>query len=211
MWGGVAGLVISIFAIIILFLTRQSIVSILNKDKILFDESFHLKKEAVFKALTLVDELETTNGVAKGYAEFNEKAKSSYNDLLCVLSDVRIADEFYNIAINPQTELNLARNAQFKLMCRKDIGLKIGKAQTLKRVIQQQKSQTTTPVQPTPVVQQPQAPIQPQATSQYVQSQPTQPVQQSAARPTRPIVPGQPTRIMAQPQVRRVSKPREDQ
>ena len=43
MWGGLAGLAVSIFAIIILYLTRKNILDILDKDVILFNKNFDLK------------------------------------------------------------------------------------------------------------------------------------------------------------------------
>ncbi|MBQ9795474.1 MAG: hypothetical protein IJW36_00735 [Clostridia bacterium] len=189
MWGGIAGIVIAIFAVIVLFLTRQSIVNILNKDKILFDQNFEIKQKAVSSALACVDELNEKGGVIKSTPEFSAKAKHIYNELLCVLSDVRIADEFYNIAIDLNSPYNEARVAQFKLMCRKDIGLNVNKALTVKRVLAQQKLQSqqsyVQPVQPQ-IVQQPTQPMQ-EPVNQFVQTQQqyTQPAQ--SIQQTQPV------------------------
>jgi len=37
MWGGVAGIVIALFAIIILYLTRSNIIDLLDRDVIMYD------------------------------------------------------------------------------------------------------------------------------------------------------------------------------
>ena len=47
MWGGIAGIVVALVAIIVLFLTRANILDILDKDVILFDKNFELKKQAI--------------------------------------------------------------------------------------------------------------------------------------------------------------------
>jgi len=215
LWGGVAGCVAAFFAIIILFLTRQSILSILNKDKILFDESFHMKKEAISSACALIDKLEQNGNALKNDLTFVQEAKKSYNDLLCVLSDVRIADEFYNITVDLSTPFNTARFAHFKLMCRKDIGLKIRKAQTVKRVLA---NKMTENVQPQAFVQ-PQAPVHPQMQQVPVQQIPQPQVQQSqqgyVQSQPRPVNPVQPTyaqqqyRPTVQPQPRPAPQPQQ--
>ena len=55
MWGGVAGLFVSIFAVIILYLTRKNILDILDKDVILFGRNFEIKKQALTNACLLID------------------------------------------------------------------------------------------------------------------------------------------------------------
>lgn len=138
MWGGVAGILVSLFAIIIIFLTRKNILDILDKDVILFDKNFELKNKAIQKALNLVDEIERNNSIIHT-PDFNEKARVCYNELLCVLTDVRVADEFYNIAVDSSNESNETQIAQFKLSCRHDIGLKTKKAKIVKRTIEKPK------------------------------------------------------------------------
>ncbi len=135
MWGGVAGLFISIFAIIILYLTRKNILDILDKDVILFGRNFEIKKSAIVDAFKLVDEIQEKGDKIILSNEFNERAKRCYNELLCVMSDVRIADEFYNIAIDNSEQVSELRIANFKIECRKDIGLNVKKANAVKRII----------------------------------------------------------------------------
>lgn len=204
MWGGVAGVGIAIIAIIILFLTKQSINHILNKDKILFDQNFEIKQKAISSAMATVDEISLYGSVIKNNVEFATKANKVYNELLCVLSDVRIADEFYNISISQNSVYNEARIAQFKLMCRKDIGLKVGKAQIVKRVLANQnfnKGISSAPVKEQSFAQpqriEPVQPIstQPTQSAQPVRTVPTQQARpaQPAARPVQPAVkPSQP-------------------
>lgn len=236
MWGGIAGLVVSIFAIVILFLTRHSILDILNKDAILFDNNFEIKKNAISTALSLVDEINDKGEFIKNNEEFSKKAKQCYNDLLCVLSDVRIADQFYNIALDKTVAFNEARNAQFKLLCRSDIGLKTKHSMLMKRLQQtnsvkpvqnvQVQSQPVQPVfQQAETVQQPlQQPQMQQASSQQTMSQATQPIQQriipqSTAQPTRQIRPTASTQqsrpvvrpvAPAQQTVRRITPPKNE-
>lgn len=216
MWGGIAGVVVAFLAIIILFLTRQSIIRILDKDTILFDQNFEIKQKAINSALAIADEIVDSNSAVKGSPEFVKRAKAAYNDLMCVLSDVRIADEFYSISIENETVYNEARIAQFKLMCRKDIGLKVSKSQIVSRVMQKQKANQTQPIVQQPQYQ-PQQYVPQQAQYPQYQEQPAQP-----AQPTQPQQPAQPQRLvrqMQQPQptrpvsprpVRRDDKPRDD-
>ncbi len=190
-WGGVAGLIASLFAIIILFLTKQNINSILNKDKLLFNESFTTKKEAIVSAMAVVDQLIETQNATKQSAEFIKSAKTAYNNLLCVLTDVRIADEFYDITLDPTVAAGEPRLVQLKLMLRSDIGLKSKNSKAITRVIkdQQNVAQTYQPIQQIPQVpaQQtiPQAPVQPA----IQQTQPAQPVVRPTAQPVRPTKP----------------------
>ena len=77
MWGGVAGLFISIFAVIILFLTRKNILDILDKDVILFDRNFELKKSAIEDAFKLVDEIQEKGEQITLNNEFKMRAKNA--------------------------------------------------------------------------------------------------------------------------------------
>lgn len=124
MWSGVAGIIVSIIAIIILFLTRKNIMDILDKDVILFERNFDIKKNAIEKSYKMIDEIQLRGQQITANPEFNERAKTCYNELLCVVSDISVANEFYDIAItgNPSSEERL--NA-YKISCRKDIGLNI--------------------------------------------------------------------------------------
>lgn len=128
MWGGVAGLIVSIFAVIILFLTRKNILDILDKDVILFSRNFELKKTAIENSFKIADEILQKGGQIILNNEFNERAKKVYNELLCVVSDVNVADEFYSLAIENNAPISEARIFEYKLHCRKDIGLTVKKS-----------------------------------------------------------------------------------
>lgn len=123
MWGGVAGLFVSIISVIILFLTRKNIMDILDKDVILFERNFDIKKNAIEKSYKLIDEIQLRGQQITSNYDFIERAKSCYNELLCVVSDIAVANEFYDIAIagSPSDEKRLN---SYKISCRKDIGLK---------------------------------------------------------------------------------------
>lgn len=185
MWGGIAGCVLALFAIIIMFATKQNIKNLLNKDEILFYENFNLKKDSILKALNLLDEIPNRGIAIKRNPEFNQKAQQCYNDLLCVISDIRVADEFYDVALSDSLEMNMPRMAQLKLMLRDDLGLKIKRAKIVERAIAQNNSVST--------ISQPR-PVQPQLTQPMVRptvERPVQPIvnnniQKPVARPGRP-------------------------
>lgn len=133
MWGGIAGIFVSIFAIIILFLTRKNILDILEKDVILFDENFETKKQTLEGSMKLTDDILKFGERIKLEPNFQEKAKAFYNSLVCVASNVKLIDEFYNIALDNNETIDDVRIANFKLLCRKDIGLSIKKSKVVKR------------------------------------------------------------------------------
>ena len=134
MWSGVASIILAIVSIIIIFLTRENILDILDKDVILFDKNFELKKSAIEESLKLIDRIQEGGNSIRLDAGFTEQAKSIYNTLLCVVTDIRLADEFYNISLDTTQIITDARLAKYKLMCRKDIGLKSKHTKMLKRV-----------------------------------------------------------------------------
>ena len=119
MWGGVAGIVVALFAIIIIFLTRKNILDILDKDVILFDRNFDIKKKAIEHSFRLLDRIEQNQAVVKDPA-FKQEAKDCYNELLCVVSDLKVAFAFYSLAIKGN---NIMPNTKYKLLARYDIGL----------------------------------------------------------------------------------------
>lgn len=195
-WAGFAGIIVSLVAVIILFLTRQNILDILDKDVILFDKNFELKKEAIEKALLMADEIGEKGDQIKMNYQFNENAKKTYNELLCVVSNMSVADEFYMLAVDSNYAVSPAQIANFKLMCRQDIGLSNKKSKILKHTknpVAEQRpqqpnynGQVETPRQ-MPYSQPAQQPRQVQQMAQTApQTVPVQPnnVQRSAPQPT---------------------------
>lgn len=130
----------SLITIIIMILVRNNIVHILEKDVVLFDKNFEIKKQAISNALEIIDEVTEYGKQITLRPEFERKAKACYNDLLCVITNVTIADEFYNITLDKNIEITDIRLANFKLLCRNDIGFKTRKAKTVKRIIEQEKN-----------------------------------------------------------------------
>ena len=149
MWGGIAGIVIALFAMIILFLTRKNILDILQKDVILFDKNFELKKHAIDSALNLIDELEERGESVLSRPDFIEKAKSCYNDLLCVVTDIKLAEEFHAITLENSSNFSTLKLSQFKISCRKDIGLSVKGARSVKQ-LKNKKEDGVNPVDITP-------------------------------------------------------------
>lgn len=120
-WGGIVGMAVALLALILMIFTKKDIADIVNRDVILFDQNFSLKKQAIEKAFKLLDDLEQTPAIASN-AEFVRLAKQSYNELLCVMTNQLLAEQFKNLAI--AGNVNSANLAKFKFDCRKDIGLK---------------------------------------------------------------------------------------
>ncbi len=122
LFSSIASIVVALFAVIILFLTRKNILDILEKDVILFDKNFELKKQAIEKSLKLVDAVMNDSDLHND-KEFKIEVQDCYNELLCVVSDVKIAREFFVLATAKNGQPNAYQVAQFKLACRHDIGL----------------------------------------------------------------------------------------
>lgn len=181
MWGGISGIVVALVAIIVLFLTRANILDILDKDVILFDKNFELKKQAIETSMLIIDELDEKGEQLKSSFEFEERAKKTYNELLCVVSDARVADEFYNLTLDKTVALTATNLAHYKLLCRHDIGLSNKKSKLLKRA-----KATTDTTNPTDFINQ----FEQQRSTSFGEipvSRPTQPREQVQPRPMRPM------------------------
>lgn len=188
MWSGVAGIIVSLFAVIILFLTRKNILDILDKDVILFDKNFELKKQAISNAFSLLDELKNNSSIKKD-EKFIERAKVCYNDLICVVSNLKIVDDFYAITL-ASGNVSESQIVQFKLACRRDIGLTTKHTKAYKQIKENYpatKNVQTQVEQPTyvqPNLQE--RPVQPQPRpTQY--AQPVQPNQPTPNQQTQPV------------------------
>lgn len=221
MWGGFAGVIIALVAMIVLFLTRQNILDILDKDVILFDKNFELKKQAIERAMLMADELEEKGTQTKSNLEYVETAKKTYNELLCVVSNVRVADEFYNLIVDQTSMPTATQFAHFKLLCRHDIGLSNKKAKVLKRAKATESAVSeidkTSPLNPS--FDRPERPMpytQPRPIQPQQPMQPTQPMQRpQRPMPPRPVQPIQQSQPMQQSQpvnrpVARPSQPKDN-
>lgn len=127
-------IVIAIFAIIIILLLKKNVTDILNKDVILFDKNFDIKKRAIDKSFEVLDELNRAGSSIIKNAEFKSKAVACYNELLCVIGNIKIVDEFYSLAISGEKSLDDNVIARYKLDCRKDIGFRIKGSATLNEI-----------------------------------------------------------------------------
>ena len=119
---GMFSLILSIIAIVLMFLLRKNVVDILSKDTLIFSKNYELKKQAFDKAMFVLDEIQLGAPRSKTI-EYSRKMNQIYNDLLTVTSDIRIADTFYAMVKDTSQPLTDADFAGFKLMVRKELGL----------------------------------------------------------------------------------------
>ena len=182
---GVAGILISIFAMIILYLTRSNIIDLLDRDVVMYDKNYELKKEAIEKAFNCLD-MVSQNGVeVKNTAQHVQKAREIYNALLCTVNSAKLYQEFYRLAIdNTASGYSIEDIEKFKISCREELmATKKVKKEIFKGTTSGLLNNKTiqNPIAPqSPII--PQAPITPQAPMQ----QAVQPRQQAPARQAQP-------------------------
>lgn len=171
-WCGILGIIFSVVAVVVMFLTRKNIIDIIDKDIILFERNFDIKKNTIVSSFDIVDEIASKGKQVAMDPTFSQRAKKCYNELLCVVSNEKIAEEFYKIAIDFSFTVSMQRIIEYKIKCRKDIGLKTKKSDepedisAIKPIVQQ-------PTQPSGVAK----PIQQQNT-QIKQPDETEKIQQ---------------------------------
>lgn len=119
---GMFSLILSVIAIVLMFLMRKNILDVLNKDTLIFSKNFEIKKQAFDKAMYILDEIQM-GAPRSNSIEYNRKMNQIYNDLLTVSSDVRIADTFYAMVKDTSKQLTESDYASFKLLVRKELGL----------------------------------------------------------------------------------------
>lgn len=125
LWIGIVSLVVSLITIITVVLIKVNIKNILASGTILYDENYVVKKNALTNALNLADDISTFGKSIINDNTFNRKAKDCYNNLLCVVSDLKIAKTFESIALDTNYATSSLDFANFKLACRKEIGFKV--------------------------------------------------------------------------------------
>ena len=121
---GVAALVISFMACITLLLLKKNVKDILQKDALIFDENFQAKKAIVLESFSVVDSVLKYGKNVINNPSYYEKAKNCYNGLICVVTDSLLIDAYMNIALNIDYPINADLVTTYKILCRKDIGLK---------------------------------------------------------------------------------------
>lgn len=193
---GIVGIVFSSFTLISLFLLKKNILDILRKDALIFDQNFELKQKYVAESLNLVDEIYEKGRGLIGNANYIERAKKCYNELVCVLNDTKLADVFFDVTMNPNYEVNLEKVRIYKMLCRKDLGFKIANLEYNVDESQYVRTSSTSysaPAQPVQRVQpiqhnpapaeRPQVASQPAQRVQPIQSNPSQAKPQVAPQP----------------------------
>lgn len=122
MWGGFAGIIIAIFAIIVIYLTRSNIIDLLDRDVVMYDKNYEMKKEAFEKAFNCLDSIALNGVEIKNNPQYIQQAKQAYNALLCTLYSAKLYQEFYHLALDP-TVSNFSINdiENFKIACRNEL------------------------------------------------------------------------------------------
>ena len=125
MWGGVAGVLVALFAIIILFLTRRNIINILEKDQILFEKNYEMRKQAIESSLNVVDYLVDYGTEVLTSKKFVTMARTAYNDMMVIVHNPKVIDTFYSLCLDETREsVSPIDVAAYKSLCRKEIGFK---------------------------------------------------------------------------------------
>lgn len=199
MWGGVAGIVIAIFAIVILYLTRSNIIDLLDRDVVMYDKNYQVKKESLQEAFNCLD-LVAQNGLdIKNNPQYAQRAREVYNGLLCSVNNPKLYQDFYRMAIDVATSgYTVEEIEKFKIACRAELVSKRKvKAEGFKGtpngnlngdVVQNHITsilQPAQPAQPQPA----QRPVQPAQPQRPAQQRPAQPAQRPQPRPQAPSVP----------------------
>jgi len=182
LWGGVAGVISAVFSIIIIYLTRSNIVDLLDKDAIMYDKVYELKHNSFQNAFDILDAFEIEGPAIRSSKVFIARAKKAYNDLMCTCNSPKVYEEFYKLTLlQNRTPITIQEIANFKTLCRLDIGLKDKKVKYKK-------------TDSSPVVSQiPSTPQNPMTQARPMPSQaPNQTMPQRPAVPQRPAQQGAP-------------------
>ena len=88
------------------------------------DKVYELKKKAFQNAFNILDFYEIYGMDIRGSKQFIQKAKSAYNDLMCVANSPKVYEDFYTLTLDPNyTQITIQNIADFKTLCRTDLGL----------------------------------------------------------------------------------------
>lgn len=122
MWGGVAGIIISVIAIIILLVLRGNVLNILDKDTLMYDKNYELKKDALQRAFDCLDHVSQNGAEIKNNPQYIQVAKEAYNALLCTVYSPKIYQEFYRLAIDKMEDNYTIEDIEkFKIACRVEL------------------------------------------------------------------------------------------
>lgn len=125
MWGGFAGVIIAIIAVVILILTRNNIIDILDKDAILFEQNFEMRKSAIENIINLADYLLDYGVEVISNKAYKTKCKTAYNEIICLIHNAKLIDNFYDLCLNDsRVSVSAEEISAFKNLCRKELGYK---------------------------------------------------------------------------------------
>ena len=191
---GIIGIVFSALTMVALFLLKKNITDILRKDALIFDRNFEIKQKALTESLNIVDEVLAKGKGICSNSTFMERSKKCYNELICVLNNTKLADAFYDIALNPNYLVTADKVHIYKMLSRKDLGFKISKLEynTTNEQTEAQTYIAPQPVQPvTPAIEERPAKVintaAPVQNSQAAQPRPIQQPRPSSATAPRPM------------------------
>lgn len=142
---GIISICASLIAIIAVVLTKHEISSLLNKDKILFNENFVAKQKVLEESMALADDVIKRGKALCLNPEFSTRATNCLNSLMCVVSNMKLIDCFSTIVKDVNAENSKELVEDYKLLCRKDLGFKTRK----------NKNKKVEKVQPTDYAQKP--------------------------------------------------------
>ena len=122
MWGGIAGIFIAIFAVVILYLTRSNIIDLLDRDVVMYDKNYEVKKEALENAFNCLDVVAQNGVEVKSNTQYAQRAKEAYNGLLCTLNNAKLYQEFYRLAVDKSADGYTIQDIEkFKIACRGEL------------------------------------------------------------------------------------------
>ena len=122
MWIGIAAIVIAVFSIVILYLTRNNIIELLDRDVVMYDKNFEIKKECLYEAFNCLDLVAQNGTNIKNNPQFTQRAKQAYNGLLCVVTSPKLYQEFYRMTLDQGDSVYSIEDIEnFKIACRAEL------------------------------------------------------------------------------------------
>ena len=199
---GIIGIVFSALTMVVLFLLKKNVTDILRKDALIFDKNFEIKQKALVESLNIVDEVLAKGKSICSNASFLDRSKKCYNELICVLNNTKLADAFYDIALNPNYIVTMDKVHIYKMLSRKDLGFKISKLEY--NTTNEQPEVSTYNTAPQPV--QPVTPAAEEKPTKIINTT-TPPAQNSQPRPVQQTRPNSATAPRPMPRPNPATKP----
>ena len=174
--------VVAVFAIIILYLTRSNIIDLLDRDVVMYDKNYEAKKESLEEAFNCLDLVAQNGSEIKTNPQYIARAKAAYNGLLCTLNSAKLYQAFYLFAIDINAPASSVEDIEkFKIACRAElISKRKSRGEGFKGSTGVANNNFAMPAQP-------QRPVQPRPS----QPRPAQPAQRQQAHPKGPGAPKQ--------------------